>query len=339
MHCLGLATNFSHPVFPKKFPIRLSSETSVRKISEKKLERVKTLFRNYGFDETHILHIATAQPTLFLNDLQNILLPKLDFLQSIGVPITGIPKIIVRNPSLLGRSLEKQILPCYNFLKSLPLSRKEVVMMVSRNSRILGTNVEKIANNVELMQQVGVPSSSISYLISRFPGSVQRDNEKFKKCLDEVIRMEFNPLRLKFVQAVRVVCETPKPTWDYKVEVFKRFGLSDDEVMSAFRLCPGCMNVSEEKMLSVMDFIINKMKWEPAVVIRSPVVLLFNLENRTIPRCNVITLLMQKGFLKENYSLASFLQPSEEKFLNKFVYNYKDVLPQLADVYSQRMVL
>ncbi|KAL2556707.1 Mitochondrial transcription termination factor family protein [Forsythia ovata] len=317
----------------------LSRESSVGKYSEKKVEQVKTLFRNYGLDESHILHIARVQPKVFLYDPQNTLLPKLDFLLSIGVSNTDIPKVIVRNPALLGRSLEKQILPCYNFLKSLPLSGKEVVMMVNRNSRILATNVDKIASNVEVMQQAGVPPRSISYFISRFPASVQQDNEKFRKSLNEVISMGFNPLRLMFILAVRVLCETPKPTWDYKVEVFKRFGLSYGEVMSAFRLHPCCMNVSEEKMLRVMDFFINEMKWEPAVVVRSPAVLLYSLEKRIIPRCNVITILMQKGFLKENFPVMSFLKYNEKDFLNKFVDNYKDDLPQLVNVYSQGMAL
>ncbi|CAI9775222.1 unnamed protein product [Fraxinus pennsylvanica] len=326
-------------VSSKDFPVVLSRETSVGKHSVKKVEQVKTLFRNYGFDESHISHIARIQPKVFLYNPQNTLLPKLDFLRSIGVSNADIPKVIMRNPALMGRSLEKQIWPCYNFLKSLPLSGKEVVMMVNRNSRILATNVEKIAGNVQAMQQVGVPPRSISYFISRFPASVQRDNEKFRKSLDEVISMGFNPLRLMFILAVRVRCETTKPTWDYKVKVFKRFGLSGEAVMSAFRLHPGCMNVSEEKVLRVMDFFINKMKWEPIVVIRSPAVLLYNLEKRIIPRCNVITLLMQKGFLKENFPLMSFLKYSEVDFLNKFVYNYKDDLTQLVDVYRQGMAL
>lgn len=326
-------------VSSKDFPIGLSRETSVGKYSEKKVEKVKTLFRNHGFDESHISHIARIQPKVFLYDPQNTLLPKLNFLRSIGVSNTDIPKVIMRNPALMGRSLEKQIWPCYNFLKSLPLSGKEVVMMVNRNSRILATNVEKISGNVEAMQQAGIPPHSISYFVSRFPASVQRDNEKFRKCLDDVIGMGFNPLRLMFILAVRVLCETPKPTWDYKVKVFKRFGLSDEEVMSAFRLHPCCMNVSEEKVLKVMDFFINKMKWEPAVVIRTPAVLLYNLEKRIIPRCNVITLLMQKGLLKANFPLMSFLKNSEIDFLDKFVYKYKDNLTQLMDVYRQGMAL
>ncbi|KAL2540528.1 Mitochondrial transcription termination factor family protein [Abeliophyllum distichum] len=177
-------------------------------------------------------------------------------------------------------------------------------MMVNRNSRILGTNVKKIASNVEVMQQAGVPPRSISYFISRFPAPVQQNNEKFRKSLDEVISMGFNPLRLMFILAVRVLCETPKPTWDYKVEVFKRFGLSYDELLFDLQA-----------------------------------VLLYSLEKRIIPRCNVITILMQKGFLKENFPVMSFLTYNEKDFLNKFVYNYKDDLPQLVDVYSQGMAL
>ncbi|KAL2535563.1 Mitochondrial transcription termination factor family protein [Forsythia ovata] len=277
-------------------------------------------------------------PTVFLCDPQKILSPKLDFLHSIGVLKTDIPKTIVSNPSFLGRSLEKQIIPCYNFLKSVPLSDKEILMMINRNARILGANVEMVASNVEVLRQYGVPPSSISFLISRHPSAVQRDNEKFKKCLDEVTRMGFNPLNTVFVLAVDVLCTTSKLTWDLKFDVFRRFGLSDDEILLAFRLHPSCMHLSQNKIARGMNFFVNEMKREPASVIRTPAVLFYSMEKRIIPRCRVIVRLVQKGFLKHNYQLMSFLKYTEEDFLSKFVHLYKDDLPELMDIYNQGMV-
>ena len=45
-----------------------------------------------------------------------------------------------------------------------------------------------------------------------------------------------------------------KSTWDKKVDTYKKWGWTDDEILAAFKKHTWCMMVSEEKMTAVMDF-------------------------------------------------------------------------------------
>ncbi|KAL2540530.1 Mitochondrial transcription termination factor family protein [Abeliophyllum distichum] len=270
---------------------------------------------------------------------QNVLLPKLDFLRSIGVSSDILQKIILSNPWLLQRSLENQLIPCYNFLKNLPLADKDIVGIIRRNSRILGTNVEKIATNLDALQRMGVPQSSILYVMAHHPTLMQLNCEKLKLSIDEVISLGFNPLTTLFVQAVLVLCESSKETWENKVKVYRSFGLSDAAIKFAFRAHPLCMKLSEDKITRGMDLFLNEMRWSPGIVARWPAALFYNFEKRIVPRCRVIKVLMQKGLVKEHHTLMPFLGTTEEQFLEKFVCKYKDVFPELKDVYASGLIL
>lgn len=206
--------------------------------------------------------------------------------------------------------------------------------MLNRSSRILLHDVDKrIAPNISALKAIGVPHSLILFMLFNFPTVAHQDHAKFKRCLEEVLKMGFNPLRCAFLQAVQVLVEMNKPTWDHKMEVYRRWGLLDDEIMMAFRNNPICMNLSEGKIMRGMDFLVNKMGWEVLEVIRCPVVLFYNLERRIIPRCRVIKALMSVGSVKKDLSLSYFLIPAEKKFFDMFVTKYEDNVPGLKNVY------
>ncbi|KAM7515050.1 hypothetical protein LguiA_004633 [Lonicera macranthoides] len=304
-----------------------------------KAERVLTLFRAHGFSETQISKMVRIRPRILFSDPKKNLIPKLEFFRSIGLSRTDMPRILSLNPSLLGRSLENQLIPCHNFLKNVLILDENVVKMLKQNSRILLHDFEKnIGPNICSLSGVGVPKSLISFMLFQFPCVAYQNHEKFKKAVEEVIEMGFNPLRTMFVQAVQVICELTKMTWDRKWAAFRRWGLSDDKILLAFRSHPLCMNLSEEKITRGMDFLVNKMGWEAVKVAKCPAVLFYNLENRIIPRCRVIKVLISEGILKKDTSLGTFLMPSENQFLERFVSNYEDKVPELLDVYRGKTV-
>ncbi|KAL2556708.1 Mitochondrial transcription termination factor family protein [Forsythia ovata] len=352
-------------IFQNAFFSKVSGDSPIANKLEKG-EQVRTLLRNYGLSDTQLSTISKMHPKVFQFHPQNVLLPKLDFLRSIGVSSDILLKIILSNHWLLQRNLENQLIPCYNFLKNLPLADKDIVGIIRRNSRILGTNVEKIATNLDALQRMGVPQrnsrilgtnvekiatnldalqrtgvpqSSILYMMAHHPSLVQLNCEKLKLSIDEAISLGFNPLRMLFVQAVLVLCESSKETWENKVKVYRSFGLSDVEIKFAFRAHPFCMKLSEDKIARGMDFFVNEMRWSPGIVARRPSALFFHFEKRIVPRCRVIKVLMQKGLVKEHRTLIPFLGTTEEQFLDKFVCKYRDVFPELKDVYASGLIL
>ncbi|KAM7518952.1 hypothetical protein LguiB_017914 [Lonicera macranthoides] len=304
-----------------------------------KSERVIALLRTHGFSETQISKVVKVRPTILFSDPKKTLIPKLEFFRSIGLSRTDLPKIVSSNPVLLMSSLENQLIPCHNFLKNVLVLDENVVKMLKRNSRILTYDFEKIIDpNISSLSRVGVPKSLISFMLFQFPSVACQNHKKFKRVVEEVIGMGFNPSRCIFVQAVQVICEMTKTTLNRKLVAYRRWGLSNDEILMAFRSHPVCMNLSEEKITRGMDFLVNQMGWEAVKIARCPAVLFFNLEKRIIPRCRVIKVLILEGILKKDTSLGYFLKPSENEFLERFVRNYEDKVPELLNVYRGKTV-
>lgn len=66
------------------------------------------------------------------------------------------------------------------------------------------------------------------------------------------------------------------------------------------------MLLSEEKITEAVDFLVNKMGCPSAVIARNPIIILFNLEKRIIPRCLVIQSLLAKCLLKNDLGVRTF---------------------------------
>lgn len=330
-----LGYSYSLRIFQNAFCYKISDNSPTANKQEK-VEQIRTLLRNYGLSDAQMTKISKVHPRFFQIHPQK-LLPKLEFLSSIGVSGDHFQNIIVKNPFLLQRSLEKQLIPSYNFLKNIPLANKDIIGVMRNSVRLLGTNVEKMASNVDELRRMGVPQSSILLVMLHYPSLVLVNCMKLKGRINDVMNLGFNPLRTMFVQAVHVLCGSNKQGWENKAKVYRKFGLSDSEIQSAFRSHPLCMRLSEEKIARGMDFFVNKMGLSPAILVQWPVALFYNFEKRIVPRCGVVKVLVDKGLVKE-YNLMSILVRTEKQFLDKFVRKHEDVLPELKDEYYAGLI-
>lgn len=96
--------------------------------SLQKSDSVIALLRARGFENAQISRIITRVPQLLVINPDEITLPKLSFLSSVGIT----NEVIVSNPHLLVHSLDNKLIPCYNFFKSMGLSEKQIVDISSR---------------------------------------------------------------------------------------------------------------------------------------------------------------------------------------------------------------
>ena len=117
---------------------------------------------------------------------------------------------------------------------------------------------------------------------------------------------------------------------------YRRWGLIDDEIMLMFRLDPLCMRPSEKKIMSVMDFLVNKMGWEPAAIARYPSVFYRSLQKKIIPWCSVVKVLQMKGLAKKDLSLC-ILACTEKNFFDRYVVKYGQDNPELLNVYQGKI--
>ena len=303
-----------------------------------KADLVISFFKNHGFSQTQISSIIRRYPPLLLSNPQKILLAKLEFFQFKGFTSSDIVMILTRNPHLLKRSLKNQIIPSFDFFKNLLGTDENTVIAVRRFSAILVDKVDtRVVPNVNLLRENGIHESGICTLIKNWPRVITTDQVRFKEIVEEVKEMGINPLRASFVQAVSVIRQMNKSTWERKVNAYKRWGLYGDEILVAFAKNPCCFRASEDKIMRVMDFLVNKMGLEASLIVERPSLISMSLEKRLIPWALVIQFLQSKGLVKKNFYLPTAFEYVEELFLQRIVFLNKEEASEFLQLYKEKM--
>ncbi|XP_058203930.1 uncharacterized protein LOC131318120 [Rhododendron vialii] len=174
----------------------------------------------------------------------------------------------------------------------------------------------------------------------RRPRAFAVGSNRFRICVDEVKRMGFNPSQMEFMSAIRVLTGMSKSTWEKKVEVYKKWGWTQDEILVAFKKHPNCMIASQDKINRVMDFLVKKMGWESSLVARRPKIIQLILEKRIVPRSAVYKALLLQGLIKTNgISLSTWLNFSEKQFWKKVLSYKMEEAPELLKLYNETLDL
>ncbi|GMY27689.1 transcription termination factor MTERF15, mitochondrial-like [Fagus crenata] len=298
-------------------------------------------FKNHGFSQSQISSIIRGYPPVLLSKLQTNLLPKLEFFQSNGFTSSDIATVLSRHPEILKRSLKNHVIPSFVFFKNLLGTNENTIIAIKRFSGILTVKLDTcVVPNVNLLREIGVPESSILSVLKNWPRLITTSAPRFKEIVEEVKEMGFNPLKLNFVLAVLAMWGMNKSIWERRVNAYKRWGLSEEEILVAFRKSPWCIMASEDKIMQVMDFFVNKMGFEASLIVKRPDLINHSLEKRLIPRASVIEVLLSKGLVvKKNIYLPTVFLFSENLFLQKFVTPYKQEANELLKLYNERLDL
>lgn len=302
---------------------------------------VMRFLRNIGFSDSQISKLVTKLPVLLSYDPEETLMPKIEFFNSIGITGPDLVRILSRTPKICLRGITRRFVPCYDFVKSVVLSDDKAVAALKRAPLMLMCDVQTtVAPNVAMLRRYGVSQSAVSYCLTACPTLLMLSSCKFEKHVRELLVIGFDPKKIAFVHAMRVFCGIRKSTRERKMAVFKKFGWSDDEILSALKLHPMCLTLSPKKIMEGLDFLMNKMGWPRKAIARVPLILCYSLDKRLIPRCSVVQVLRSKGFLQEeDCYLSSVLIPPEKVFLERFVSKYEEQVPQLLNFYKQEIGL
>lgn len=260
-------------------------------------------------------------------------MPKIEFLRSKNVSDSEIPKILCSSPNLLLCSLKMRLIPHYDFLREFLQSDTKALQVLKRFPYFLCIQLEdSLLININTMRENGATESYIITVFSRYPGVFWHDPDKFQTVVEQVLQMGFNPSTFNFVLATASLRSISRSTWEKKVELYKNFGFSDEDVLKAFRTFPLCMAASEAKIVAMLDFLVHKMGFEPSLVASRAVVIGMSFEKRVLPRGLFALDLMARGLIKE-FNLFYLFYTAEEKFLQKFVYccNESDLLLKLFE--------
>ncbi|KAL9683728.1 hypothetical protein QQ045_015556 [Rhodiola kirilowii] len=305
--------------------------------SAEKPDKVLSLLRDFGFKDGDISRLLVKRPTLLVTDPEKFLRPKLNLLASLGPTQDILVKVLLRCPEILQKSMDKSLVPSLEFLRSMLKSDENVLKAMSRCSRLLWFKLPSfLGPNVVILREVGMSDDLISSFLKDRPTAFLASAAKLRVLVDRVMQMGFDPKRYMFVAAISALASMSDKTWEQKVELLKKWGWSDDEVVSAFKKYPLCMTASEKKIDAIMDYFVNAVKLDPSFVAKTPKLVTLSLEKRIIPRCSLIRYLQSKGMLgAKDFTLSVVLTVSEDNFFRKFVTKYEETLPELLDLYTQ----
>jgi mTERF domain-containing protein len=298
---------------------------------------VVDFFRAHGFSDEHISTLTMKRPLLYSPTAHKNFKQKLEFFKSLGLSDLEITKLISARPSILGRSLENQIIPCVQELRRILGTDENVLKAIKAGHGIIEANVEKVLKpNMSMLISHGMPQSLALKLFYLRQNPLLMSMNRFSEIVGEVMKLGFDPNNLQFLTAIRSMAMS-KTLWEQKVEVYRSFCLSKDEIYSAFKRNPLFMATSKKKIKKFMSFFVNKLKMKPSLISKKPSLILYSLEERIIPRCSVLQLLMSKGLIKANTSIVHAWIITEKEFFNKFVCKYQNEVPDVVRAHQGKI--
>ncbi|XP_031273766.1 transcription termination factor MTERF15, mitochondrial-like isoform X2 [Pistacia vera] len=298
---------------------------------------VLKVLRNRGFTTAHIAKLVGLRPSLLLANPEKSILPKFKFFNTFGITDAELARVCSSNPTILGCSLENLLIPNYKFLKSVLLSDANVIKSFRNNSWLFLQDLPKtLSPKLAVLRELGMPENFVALILTCYISIVLQKREKFDKNVKKVIEMGFDPQKSGFIHAMQVFVAMSQSTREHKLDVFRGWGWSDEDIMLVFRKRPSFMNASESKIMNAMDLLVNKMGWQSTDIALCPDIFLMSLEKRVIPRCLVIKVLQSKGLVKKKLCLSSCVKPVEKLFLDRFVTKYLDQVPDLMNIYQKK---
>ncbi|KAL0320455.1 UNVERIFIED_CONTAM: hypothetical protein Sradi_5307000 [Sesamum radiatum] len=244
----------------------ISASKKLQLSSSEKPDLMLALFKSHGFSNAHISKIIAKLPIILKADPEKTVLPKFKFFYSIGVPAPVLARMVSLNPIILRRSLQDRIIPVYNILKTLLQTDERIVYFIKRiggNYNFIDGVLRYIHSNVATLRKYGLSESKISFFLPKNPKILLIETDRLAVLVDRVIELGIDTTKVQFVVAMETLFGMSESTWEHKKEVYQRWGWSESDILKAFSLHPKCMSLSETKIMSVMEFLVNEMSFQP----------------------------------------------------------------------------
>ncbi|CAN1282866.1 Transcription termination factor MTERF8, chloroplastic [Linum perenne] len=286
---------------------------------------------------SQIPQIIGRRPTLLVSDPEKCFVPKIRFLESNGFSPSDIAQILLRAPDILHSSVENQLLPNLNFIKGVIQSEEKVICAVRRGPFLLTwTPKTYVIPNLKFLRESGVVDSTIIRLLQFSPMRLFRPQCQLSETVERLKQMGMDPKLGSFGTAILTIGGMTKETWDSKIDAYKKWGWSEDVTLRAFTKSPQCMQLSVKKLDETMDYYVNKIGFDALRIARLPVLLIYSLKKRIVPRGTVLCFLLSKGLIKPRFSVGTF-QMSSKEFEEKLLVPYQDEAPELVDLYREKI--
>eukprot|EP01018_Ginkgo_biloba_P036398 Gb_06326 [translate_table: standard] len=303
----------------------LASKSLIHVKSTKNPEQVLQFFKERGFTDAQIRNTVTRYPKLLVSSVHKTLQPKLRVFEDLGILGTDLGTIISRDPKLLRVSVGGKLLPGISFLRKMVESNDIVVRILTRETWVLHVHLEqRLKPNILFLESIGFGQKLLSNLLLNRSRFLLCKETLVKDVVNTVSKFGIPPQSGMFPHALSVLCSMNKKTLERKINFFISLGLSEEQVLMAFRKSPFILATSEKKLQDHMDFAVNTLKYEPSVIVNHQRFFMASMESTIIPRYRVLQMLQSMNLPKRSFSLINAFCFSEKIFLKRFVFRYPE---------------
>ncbi|OWM71224.1 uncharacterized protein LOC116192497 [Punica granatum] len=313
----------------------LSVYTKLPNKNPRDADSVISFLKSRDFSAAQISEMVRRFPSILGLNPERILLPKLEFFLSKGLSGPKLTEFLSLHPYIFWRSLEKYIIPDFNFFRGVLNSDVKALQVILRASRA-GAHAITAAPNVKYLVESGLPGTKVAALLHYHSHVFFTSPARFRKAVKVVEEMGFDPTKTVFFHALKIMLTMKESNWESKSTIFRDWGWSEKELVSAFKKYPLCMANSEDKINRAMSFYVNSLGCKPSLIAKYPALLSHSLEKRIIPRAAVLDFLLSKGLVGKHLKLAVFIVMSEKEFMKKIL-RYQGEVPHILALYQQEL--
>ncbi|XP_058185895.1 uncharacterized protein LOC131303118 [Rhododendron vialii] len=219
-----------------------------------------------------------------------------------GPGLTGsdLGNFISKHSHFLCYSLEKTVRPCVDIIKKALVNdrnNQDLIRVLRRPYWVTAKPVSRLRCNIAFLESCGIVEPQLAILLRTRPWLFFLQEPALRNLVSRVVDMGFPIGSRMLVHALFTVSGMSGETFSRKIELFQTFGLSEDEFS-----WPTCLSYSMGK--------------------------------RIIPRYKVLQLIKRKRPLEKEPSLLNVLDYSEEEFLEKLEYRFRDDAKELLVAYK-----
>ncbi|XP_059281210.1 uncharacterized protein LOC132034889 [Lycium ferocissimum] len=305
-------------------------------LSEVRIQKALNLFmKELGFEPAYLV----SHPAILGYSLEKRVLPRMQVLKILDEKKLQRRKLALYGVVSMAESkfVEYFVLPYKDQIPDLYEPLKKIVAPCAKiflNFQLCNAP-NTITTNVLLLQDTGLSDEKIRRFILRSPACIMRNPGWFEDVIHRVERDLGIPRESgKFLYGIAAIISFRQSTLTKKIDVYKSFGWSDENIRTMIRKQPSCLSCSEATICKHLTFLMNEVGCTSEYLASRPNLLKYSLEKRIIPRYKVLKILIDK-LLKKGVGIYCAAKMTPSKFMEECLLPYKDKIPIAYELYMK----
>ncbi|CAD6213540.1 unnamed protein product [Miscanthus lutarioriparius] len=276
------------------------------------------------------LDISGTDLATVVADVGKTLSPRVAEHRSLGLSSHQVGQVVLAAQTRFrSRSLRRN----FEFWLGVFGSFDELLRFFKMNGSLLSVSLEKVAKpNLALLQRCGMEISDIpNTFLSRI---LVRSTKHLQETLARVAELGIQQGSWAFPFAFTRFAIFNREKLDSKMQLFEKLGWSRDDIASAVRKAPNILNLAPERVHKNLDFLMGDVGLQMPDIVYRPVLLLYSVERRLLPRYYLMKFLKDRGLMTSSLSFSTIALMGNDNLLGKLVHPHEMSVPGFAAAYA-----